>query len=374
MSDALADLTAAAENLRAVRERVAAVDGDLETTSETYHDLVATLDRHEEDATGYGDFEKYVQFQEAVADHLAAVDDGAPASDAFAAADEALQQRTLSESDFDRAREALAPAAEYAALREERVAARERYREARRAVARELTAADERVADLERLRRLAAADLDAPVDRLRDPIERCDERVHEAFRSFRRSAPAREVVAVADRAAGTPLVDYERPPERLRRYVSGRDAGRETVATLLEYAGYSVSKLAHYVDDPRALKGAVGGNRTYLEGLDAEPLTVGWPPPPAAALRWRTRELIPVVARIADEDCVARLRAVRALPRETDYERLRESALARAELDADERERIRQGELGAELASARERRERLAAALEEHPPPEELDA
>jgi hypothetical protein len=373
MSDAVAALIDAAESLRAVRERVTAVDGDLDAVSDAYRDLVATLDRHEEAATGYGEFEKYVQFQEAIAERIDAVDDATPASGAFAAADEALQRRTLSSADFDRAREALEPAAEHAALREERREARERYRETRRAVRREREAVRDRLADLERLRRLGDADLDAPVARLREPIATYDERVEEAFRSFRRSVSARELLAVVDRAARTPLVSYDRPPERLRAYVRQHDAGEETVGTLREYAGYSTSKLDHYVDDPRALKGAVESNCTALDRLDAEPLTVGWPPPPAERLRWRARELVSLVGRIADETTVARLRAVRALPRETDYERLRESALARAELGAEERARI-QGDLESELAAVRERRERLDAVLAEHPPLADLDA
>jgi hypothetical protein len=72
------------------------------------------------------------------------------------------------------------------------------------------------------------------------------------------------------------------------------------------------------------------------------------------------------VNRIAP-DAVTALRAVRRLPRETDYERLRTAAVARAELSAAERERVRSGAVEPELERAREQRARLGEALETYP-------
>ena len=57
---------------------------------------------------------------------------------------------------------------------------------------------------------------------------------------------------------------------------------------------------------------------------------------------------------------------MRALARREDYERLRESALARAELAADERERLSSGAVEDELSAAREEKADIEAALEEH--------
>jgi hypothetical protein len=83
-------------------------------------------------------------------------------------------------------------------------------------------------------------------------------------------------------------------------------------------------------------------------------------------LRYRCRELTGAVNRVAP-DAVAALRAVRKLPRETDYGRLRAAAVARAELSPEERERVRSGAVEAGLERAREQRARLGEALETYP-------
>ena len=102
-------------------------------------------------------------------------------------------------------------------------------------------------------------------------------------------------------------------------------------------------------------------------------------------LRFRARELTSVVARFVDESDahddsagaeggddadrspLVALRAVRALPRETDYERLRDSAQARAQLGAEERERLASGAVSDELDACRTAKSRLEDALETHP-------
>ena len=110
-------------------------------------------------------------------------------------------------------------------------------------------------------------------------------------------------------------------------------------------------------------------NRTYLESLSAEPLRVGWPPPAAGRLRYRTEELLSVVGRFAGEETTRALRDVRALTRDDEYGRLREAAVARSELTEAERERLRSGAVADDLETARARYRRLADALESHEPP-----
>ncbi|MFT4882241.1 MAG: hypothetical protein ACI9HI_002263, partial [Salinirussus sp.] len=240
------------------------------------------------------------------------------------------------------------------------------YRSARTRVRRRRRELADRVADLERLRDLGEADLDAPTERLREPIEAYNEQVRAAFERRRREASARDVLATLADLSAIPMVPYEAPPTDLHTYVRDHEAGTEPVGQLLEYADYSRSKLAHYVADPDALKRAVATRRTYLRRLDAGPLTVDWPPPEAGVLRYRCRELTGAVNRVAP-DAVAALRAVRKLPRETDYGRLRTAAVARAELSPEERERVRSGAVETGLERAREQRARLGEALETYP-------
>jgi len=359
------------DRLRSAREELAdardAVDevgeARLEAVRDAHHEATDLLDRYEGRATGTGDFAAFVEFQEAFVELVEGLDDDLPAREAFEEANDLLDQRRLGEDDFERARETLQPAADRAALLADREAAEDRYETAQRDARRRLRELDDRIDHLERLQRLGEADLDAPVERLRDPVESYDEAVREAWADFRRDASAREVFRVVEASQAYPLAAFRSPPADLVEYVTTSSAGEESIPTLLEYADYSASKLSHYVDDPGALRTRVATHRTYLERLDAEPLTVSWPPPSAERLRYRASELVSVVARFAPDDVVTRARRLRRLPDEVDYERLRETALARDELDADERERLERGAVEAELTAARDERERIEATL-----------
>jgi hypothetical protein len=372
MSEVGADDDPAAA-LRAAREEVADAraaveehgEARLEALRAAYREATDLLDRYEGRATGTGDFAAFVEFQEAFVELVEGLDDDLPARDAFEAANDVLDQRRLGEDDFERARAALDPAADRVALLSERAAAAERYEAARRDARRRLRDLDDRIERLERLQRLGEADLDAPVERLREPIASYNEAVEEAWTAFKREASAREVFRVVGASEAYPLAAFRQPPPELSEYVTTYPAGEESIPTLLEYADYSSSKLDHYVDDPAALRTRVATHRTYLERLDAEPLTVDWPPPEAGTLRHRAGELVAVVARFAPEDVVAAARRLRTLPDEVAYGRLRETALARDELDEAERERLERGEVASELANARAQRERIEAALAE---------
>ncbi|MDS0282450.1 DUF7118 family protein [Haloarcula onubensis] len=367
MVDAAQRLHEAATQRRQARERVDAIgEADLRRCRELYRELHDLLDRYEDTATGSGNFEAYTEFEGRVAELTEDLEDDLPERETFEAVDDYLQQRRLSESDFETARRKLQPVGEVADRLDDWEDARERYRTARRDARKRLGDLTERIDDLERLRRLGEADLDAPVARLRDPIERYDEAVSEAFDEFRSSAPAREVLSAVARADAFPLVEFQSPPDDLLDYVGSHDAGEEPIPKLLEYADYSASKLDHYVADTAALKRAVGTRRTYLRTLDAGPLTVGWPPPPADHLPWLAREYRSVLSGFAGEAVVTALRDVRALARREDYDRLRESALARAELTESERERLASGAVEEELSAAREERADIEDALAEH--------
>lgn len=390
VDEAVAELEAAAEQYDRTRERVRDVgEREVDRVADAYERVERVLDGYEERATDWDDFEGYIEFREEISSVVEALPEDLPHREAFTEADEMLKtggvSETLSEADFERARDRLGPAREMNALREEWRAVHDRYREARRAVLRRRDDLADRVADLDRLVRLGEADLDAPVQHLRDPIAAYNEAVTAAFAAFKREASARAVLSFVERTDVYPLVDYRQPPARLLRYVRETDAGTESVPQLLEYADYSRSKLSHYVDDAQALKAAVGTNRTYLDRLDAGPLTVAWPPVEADELRYRIRELVPVVARLdaaveglggtasSAGSVVERLRSVRELADDAGYTPLRESALAREELSAAERDRLAAGDVAADLAAAREDLNRVEAALDEHPPVDELD-
>ncbi|MFB6126859.1 MAG: hypothetical protein ABEJ79_06165 [Halolamina sp.] len=372
-----AELTAAldraAEALRDRRAAVADLDCDPEAVVDAYETLTRLMDDYEARATDWDDFEGYVAFRDDFAAAVGGLPPGFAFADAVEAADEALKtgaQSVLSTEDFEAARDHLAPLRSVADAREALRTARERYREARGRVTEARQAADDRIAELERLVRLSEADLSASVERLRDPVETHDEAVRDAVEELLRSTPAREALTVVATAAEAyPLVPFDAPSPALVEYLrSDAAAGDCSVSTLLSYCDHSRSKLSHHVDDADRFRAAVATNRTYLRRLDAEPLVVGWPPPPPGRLRFRARELVAVEGRFAPESTVAAARRLQRLAGDPAYGRLRDAAVARAELTEAERERVADGEVAADLDDARARRETLSAALDEHPP------
>ncbi|OYR52514.1 hypothetical protein [Halorubrum sp. Ea8] len=341
--EAAARLRERYDELRGIEGRIADLGRErVEAAADTYRRAHRVLDEYEEDAVGSGDFEAYVRFEGEFANAVD-VDDDALAADAFAAADEAVDKKRLSERDFEAAREALEPAGEYVDLLADRDEALDDYRIARRDAREAKKRLAARLDELREVAAMADADLDADVDRLREPVETYNEAVRESFDEFYKSASAREAFSFLDRADATPFVDVDVPPTDLADYVAEYEAGEEPLPTLLKYADYSNSKLEHYVDDPGALRTAVAVHRTYIERLDGEPLTLDWPPAAGDELAYEIDELIPLVSRVADDDTVATLRAVRDLARDDEYERLRRAAEVRDALDDPELELVRTG-------------------------------
>lgn len=366
------ELEAAASELRSVEAEIEDAGAEqVRRLADAYGRLDDLLSRYREPASGSGreTFQRYVEFEGKLGDLVENLPDDLPHRDAFEAAEEVLDRRRLEERDFDRAREELAPVREVAALLDERAAARRRCRSARHAVEARIRELDESIETREAVLAFEDVDVDAPVETLRGPIEAYESAVDDAFRAFKSESSARAVVDFVEATDAYPLVDFPPVPAELRRYLREHPAGEEPVTTLLSWADYTRSKLSHYVDDPASFRATVAGNRTYLSRLDAEPLHVGWPPPRAETLRFRTRELVAVAERFAPESTVERLHAVRRLTRRGDYERLRRAAVAREELTDEDRRRLRDGSIHDEIESLRSERDRLVEALEEHPSP-----
>jgi hypothetical protein len=365
--DAIAALRRADDELADARAGVEEIGREsIEAVADAHDDLTSLFARYESRATGSGDFAAFVEFEEKLSTLVEDLPDDLPEREAFEGVEELLDKRRLSEADFERARDALAPVEAVLGRRERHREARRGHREARRTVGRELSAVEERIDDLQRVARLGAADLNAPVENLREPLEAYNDAVREAFEAFEADSSARDVLDFVATTRSFPLVPFRQPPEDLRAYVERSDAGERTVPELLDFADYSTAKLSHHVADPRQLKRRVATNRTYLERLDAGPLTLEWPPESAEALRWRIEELIAVCNRFASNGPISRLREVRERARNGDeYERLRNAARAREELTPEERDRLASGVVEEELEAARDARERLEAALEE---------
>jgi len=360
------------EELRSAKERLAAVESEIESVSEdavvdvadAYRKAIRLLDRYEGSATGTGDFQAYVEFQDKFLGLVEGRDDDTPASEAFATAGERLDQRRLSESDFDAARGDLEPAAEYVGLLDRRENAEEAVAKARRDARLCRRDLDEEIDVRAEWLAVGEADLDAPVAELTEPIEAYNDAVVDEFDEFYASASIAEVVAFLERAESFPLVDFRSPPRDLREFATESPDADEPIPTLLEYADYTGSKLDHYAEDPGLLQTTVAVHRTYLERLSRATLTVSRPPPAPEELRFRARERMSQLARFAGEETTAQLRTVRDLTHRDDYRELRRAARAHEELDADELAAVRSGAAAAELERLRDARDRLAAELD----------
>ena len=336
--------------------------------ADAHRSFTAVLERYEEQVvTDGGDVQTNVEFQSELDRVLKEIPQGVLLRETFTECTDALKKKWFNESDFEHVYELLEPVEDIVARLDDYETARDRFREASREAGHRLQELDSDISELERLVELGDADLDAPTERLREPIEAYNHIARESFETFFSEARAREVVSFLEVMRMYPLVAFETPPEEFRSYLQTAPIGEESVPRLLELADYSRSKLDHYVEDPDRFARVVGRHQTYLSGLSAEPLLVAWPPPPADRLRWRCRALTAALGRI-DPDAVESLREVAALPRETDYERLRDSVLARSQLGDAERERLREGGIERDLERLRDQRDRLQAALDAHDP------
>jgi hypothetical protein len=368
VSGLVSDLESAATAAARAQDRVSERgEATLERIARYYGDLQDLFEEYEEGATGDGDFRTFIEFQEEMDAFIDRLPEDLPYRERFEAVDELMQQRRLTESDFAEARAELSPVADDVARLEERDATASRYRDLREQAQRRVRELGEHIRDLESLRELGAADLEAPVDHLREPIAAYDDAVGDAFQTFKRDERAERVLEFVAGTSAYPLVPFEEPPADLLEYVRTNEAGTEPIPQLLEYDDFSDSKLDHYVDSPRQLKQHVGTHRTYLRRLDADPLTVGWPPPTAAQLSFRTDELVSVVGKFAPAAVVERLRSLRELTDREDYERLRKSATAREQVTDEQRERLASGAVDDDIEAAREARGELEAALDSLP-------
>lgn len=199
--------------------QIADAGGDaVAEAAEAYRDATTLLEDYVDRATGTGreNFKAYVELEGQFDSLVSGLPDDLKGREAFEEALDAIDKRRLSESDFERAHEALEPAARYAELLDEREAAREAIAEARTAAAKRRRELGDEISERERLVELGEADLEAPVEELREPIEAYNEAIETAFEEYRLEASAREVFELLERSRWYPFVDYERPPTTSR--------------------------------------------------------------------------------------------------------------------------------------------------------------
>ncbi|PSQ63555.1 MAG: hypothetical protein BRD21_02270, partial [Halobacteriales archaeon SW_8_66_22] len=172
-SGPVAELDQREQRLERAEERVAEFGEEkLQRLAGVYHEFVGVLDRYEDQVTDDGgDVQTNIEFQSQIAEVSKQLSDDLLLSETFQECDEYLQQKWFSESDFEHVYEQLDPVSDLVGRLEERDAALEAYRETRRDVRYRIRELDEEINELERLSRLGNADLDAPTERLREPVD-----------------------------------------------------------------------------------------------------------------------------------------------------------------------------------------------------------
>lgn len=342
---------------------------EIEELAEHLRELDRILDTYETRATESGDFGGYVAFRSTIDQFVDGLPGGLPEREKFEAMGERVDKRRLSTRDFDEARALVNPARELVETYENWQSATKELRNRRTEVRKAIADIEETIDEHDRMLGLRELDLDAPIKDIREPIQTYNEAVTEAFESHLRETTAADVLELFEHTKRYPLVDAPRPPDELYRYVT--EATPElTVHDLLEYADFSISKLTHYVDDPSAFRAAVATELTYLNRLNATPFRIDWPPLPAEQLRWRLRELRPVVNRFADDAVIDHLRRVESLTRDEErFDWLREIAMARESISEEDRKRLESGEIERRRSRLESSRDRLHAALAETPNP-----
>jgi len=381
------------DELKAAFERLGSIDAEIdeigepnvEAAADGYRNAMRLLDSYAESAIGTGDFGSYLEFQSQFLSLVDQLPDSAMAAEGFQRASDRMDKRRLSEKDFTYAREAIEPASEAVDLLERREKAAEAYRSARHDAKTKTKTLEAERKRLNRLQALGDVDLSVSVEPLREPIEAYNDALADAFETFRKTKPAHALFDLLDSAADRPLVGVDRPPRELAEYIDSAPAGDEPLSRLQEYAEYSPSKLDHYVEDPGALRTTVAVHQTYLDRLGPEPLSVGWPPAEAGVLRARLTELAPLVRRldravVADEDAEmdaeddheqsesleSHRRRLARLTRRDRYDRLRDVAVARAELDDEEFELVASGAVESERNAIERAIEAIEFALAEY--------
>ena len=338
------------EEYEEVRKKVREVG---EERAEKTHDLYETVDknleRYREDATGHGEFEKYIELRSIVAGVEENLDDEeVHMSGEFESALSHLDARTLRDKHFRRARADLEDVNDFAEIYE-------RYEELEKELKDELKSLEKQKKVLrseieETEKRLEKAREAEEVDAspLREAVETYNEGVREDFEAFLGEAPAVEVARLGEKTLDSPLVEdvpVERGvAERLSRYVED-----ETVGRVLELADASDGKLSHYVEDTDGFREAVP--RTFFETASAERFELSYEP--EGVVRGRVPELVRLVSSFADEETVAVVRRIGAMAERGEYEPMRRAVIAGEEAGADA------DEIQEELTDLREKNQRV---------------
>ncbi|MFB6254053.1 MAG: hypothetical protein ABEI06_05540 [Halobacteriaceae archaeon] len=363
------ELEQTAEEYVDTREEIQGIGKDtLSQLQDAYSQITSLLDQYEETATGSGDFESYIEFRTEITEYVENLPESFPEHETFEEIAEIFDQRRLSTRDFKKARRLLSPIEDQVAKLDRFQDKKQEYKNVRGTAITRLREIEDQIEELEYIKTLGEADLEAPIEKLQDPIETYNDNVQADFDEFIRTTRAEDVISFLETTQAYPLIDFQEPPPELVEYLTTKPAGEETIPQLLEYASYSLSKLDHYIEDPAALHQHVGNHEVYLNRLDADPLQIAWPPPKHTRLQWQIKEIQAALNRFATNETIASLHTIKnKLQDPEQYSHLRQAAIAIDELTAKHRQQLRNDEISDKLDELQVEKNQLQTLLDEYP-------
>jgi len=238
------------EEFKKLRDSVREVDEECaENTRVLYARIDEALDEYQNEATGHGNFERYVEFRSIVI----GVQQGAKEQDihleeGFEKATDRLDRRTLQQKHFTRAHNDLEEVRGFIEDYEQYKKLRQELEEELHKLERKTKGLDEEIEKLKKDIQKAQSAEGIDVSRLREKVETYNRGITEDFDSFVRQAPAVKVARLGERVSKASLLEdipiEDGAAERLLEYVDD-----ETVEGVLELADSSDGKLSHYFED-----------------------------------------------------------------------------------------------------------------------------
>lgn len=323
---------------------------EVEAARSIYNRLSNYIDRYEEPAKGHGDFESYLEFQSVLAEIEEELSDDVYGKEAFENALGRFESRTLRAKHFERAKNDLKEVQDVVEslereehLVDELETETGRLRKRRREIENELQDLDERISH-------AKEATNVEYQELKELVEKYNQRVEEEFRSYISSASAVDVARLARKLSNMPLLPTPAIEDGAVDVLESPGVKDESVDRVLEYAGYSNSKLEHYVDRPEEFRKKVP--EAWFRTADAGPFKLSLDEREGVVER-KIPELVRVISIFSGEETVRVLRKIGDLARKGEYSELRSAH------KADQRSG------GKDPGTLREKKEELRKEIEE---------
>ncbi|MFB6283014.1 MAG: hypothetical protein ABEK59_03645 [Halobacteria archaeon] len=331
------------QELRRNREKVEGYkEPGLEESIELYRELADYMDRYREEAVGRENFEAYLEFQSLVAEieeKLEENRDELYKPGKIERVVNIFEKRKLDESHFEKAEDILSELREI-------VETRDRVDKLEKQLDRRMNKLRNRKKKLEvevnrREKKIESIENapDADPEELVELIEEYNEDVKTEYIEFRDSSPVTDVIDLCRKTATKSLVPS---PDFTARDVSNLEKtglGNAEVDTVLQYMGYTDSKLSHYLEGVTNLEFRRAVPTEFLEGFDGYGYQIdpGLEDHPGE-LEHRISQITSCIDEFASPETVGKLRRIKKEVARNGYVEKKRALKAKGNTEKDTRE------------------------------------